>query len=96
MVHREALTSRPGTTVQYSDAGFILLCEVVETVTGTPLDAFCQHEIFVPLHLGDMAFRPLSNRGLPAWHSRVRSSAHGVGASWRERCMTKMPGLWVG
>ena len=59
MVHREALTSRPGTMVQYSDAGFILLCEVVETVTGTPLDVFCHQEIFAPLHLGDMAFRPL-------------------------------------
>jgi CubicO group peptidase (beta-lactamase class C family) len=59
MVHREALTSPPGVTVQYSDAGFILLCEVVETVTGTRLDAFCQREIFIPLHLEEMAFRPL-------------------------------------
>ena len=58
-VHREPLTARPGTMVQYSDAGFILLGEVVETVTGMPLDAFCRQDIFAALHLGDIEFRNL-------------------------------------
>src|SRR5262245_12431268 len=39
-VHREPLVARPGILVQYSDAGFILLGEIVEIVTGIPLDAF--------------------------------------------------------
>jgi CubicO group peptidase (beta-lactamase class C family) len=59
MVHREALTCPPGAMLRYSDVGFILLCEVVETITGTTLDAFCQRQIVVPLDLGHMAFRPL-------------------------------------
>jgi CubicO group peptidase (beta-lactamase class C family) len=56
-VHREPLIARPGTMVQYSDAGFILLGELVETVTSTPLEAFCRQEIFAALHLEDIAFR---------------------------------------
>jgi CubicO group peptidase (beta-lactamase class C family) len=82
MVHRDALTSRPGTLVQYSDAGFILLGEVVETVTGTPLDAFCRQEIFVPLHLGDMAFRPLG-RPQPAGMAFASTEQ----CLWRRRIM---------
>jgi CubicO group peptidase (beta-lactamase class C family) len=55
--------------VQYSDAGFILLGEVIEAVTGTPLDAFCRQEIFGPLRLGDVGYRNLERRrpvGAPA------------------------------
>jgi serine-type D-Ala-D-Ala carboxypeptidase len=56
-VHREPLLARPGAMLQYSDAGFILLGEIVETLTGTPLDIVCGQEIFSALHLGDVAFR---------------------------------------
>jgi CubicO group peptidase (beta-lactamase class C family) len=45
--------------LQYSDAGFILLGEIVETLTGTPLDTFCRQEIFSALHLGNVGFRRL-------------------------------------
>jgi serine-type D-Ala-D-Ala carboxypeptidase len=55
-VHREPAIARPETVVQYSDAGFILLGKIVETVTGMPLDAFCREEIFTTLHLGHVAF----------------------------------------
>jgi CubicO group peptidase (beta-lactamase class C family) len=58
-VHREPLSTRPGTMVQYSDAGFILLGEIVEIVAGIPLDAFCRREIFAALHLENIAFRNL-------------------------------------
>jgi serine-type D-Ala-D-Ala carboxypeptidase len=59
-VHRERLIARPGTQVQYSDAGFILLGELVETVTGMPLDEFCRQEIFAALHLEGIGFRVLA------------------------------------
>jgi CubicO group peptidase (beta-lactamase class C family) len=58
-VHREPLTTHPGTMVRYSDVGFILLGEVVETVSDTPLEAFCRQKIFAALHLGDIEFRSL-------------------------------------
>ena len=60
-VHREPLSSRPGTMVQYSDAGFILLGEIVETVAGMPLDAFCRREIFTALHTEGIDFRNLEH-----------------------------------
>jgi CubicO group peptidase (beta-lactamase class C family) len=60
-VHREPLAARPGTLAQYSDAGFILLGEIVESVADMPLDAFCQREIFAPLQLGSMAFHNLES-----------------------------------
>jgi CubicO group peptidase (beta-lactamase class C family) len=58
-VHREPLDPRPGATVCYSDVGFMLLGETVETLTDMPLDDFCQREIFAPLQLSDIAFRNL-------------------------------------
>jgi CubicO group peptidase (beta-lactamase class C family) len=58
-LHREPLATHPGTMVRYSDLGFILLGEVVEAVSGTPLDAFCRQKIFAALHLGDIEFRNL-------------------------------------
>ena len=56
-VHQEPLLARPGTMLQYSDAGFILLGEMVETLTGTPLDIFCRQKILSALDLGNIAFR---------------------------------------
>ncbi len=54
--HQEPLIAMPGVTVQYSDVGFILLGELVETLSGVPLDEFCEREIFAPLHLADIGF----------------------------------------
>jgi serine-type D-Ala-D-Ala carboxypeptidase len=59
-VHREPLIAPPATTVQYSDVGFILLGELVETVTGVALDEFCRQEIFQALQLGEMGFMSLA------------------------------------
>jgi CubicO group peptidase (beta-lactamase class C family) len=80
-VHRESLIARPGTTVQYSDAGFILLGELVETVTGMSLDEFCGQRIFAALHVEGLGFRHLARprpTGMPfastercPWRGRV-------------------------
>jgi CubicO group peptidase (beta-lactamase class C family) len=58
-VHEEPLIDRPGTAVRYSDVGFILLGEVVETMAGMHLDAFCREKIFATLHLEGLDFRNL-------------------------------------
>ena len=42
---------RPATKHLYSDLGFILLGEVVERLSGMPLDRFCHDEIFAPMGL---------------------------------------------
>jgi CubicO group peptidase (beta-lactamase class C family) len=48
----------PGTKVQYTDLGPILLGEVLERVAGKSLDAFARERIFGPLGMKDTAFRP--------------------------------------
>jgi CubicO group peptidase (beta-lactamase class C family) len=52
------LANDPGTHAEYSDIGFILLGEAIQRITGEPLDRFCQREIFLPLQLSRMTFRP--------------------------------------
>jgi len=59
-VHREPLRAPPGTTMCYSDAGFILLAELVEAVAVTPFDDFCAAAIFRPLGLTEMGFIDLA------------------------------------
>jgi uncharacterized protein YbbC (DUF1343 family)/CubicO group peptidase (beta-lactamase class C family) len=48
----------PGTGVQYSDTGFILLAEVVRRVSGEPIDRYLQRAVFDPLHLKDTSYHP--------------------------------------
>ena len=52
------LEAPPGTRFRYSDVGFIVLGELVERVSETPLDAFAKKHIFDPLKMTDTAFNP--------------------------------------
>jgi CubicO group peptidase (beta-lactamase class C family) len=52
------LESPPGTTFTYSDINFILLGEIVQRVTKTPLQIFVQREIYGPLKMADTGFLP--------------------------------------
>ena len=54
----EPLRSAPGARFVYSDIGFIALGEVVQRVSGLPLDEFARRNIFVPLGMRDTGFRP--------------------------------------
>jgi CubicO group peptidase (beta-lactamase class C family) len=80
--HREPLSHPPGSTVEYSDLGFILLGELVEAVSGIPLDEFCQREIFARLLLGEIGFRRLE-QPLPAGVSYANTER----CSWRRRIL---------
>lgn len=59
---RAALTARllhpPGTHVDYSDIGFIILGEALASKAGEALDSFAQREIFDPLGMTKTCFRP--------------------------------------
>lgn len=55
------LVHEPGFHAEYSDIGFILLGEALERITGEPLDGFCLREIFRPLRLMTMGFKPESH-----------------------------------
>jgi CubicO group peptidase (beta-lactamase class C family) len=75
---REALSvplkNAPGTHVEYSDIGFILLGLALErmamTIGEAPLDRFCQREVFGPLGMLHTAFNPPS-----AWKSQIPPTA---------------------
>jgi CubicO group peptidase (beta-lactamase class C family) len=59
-VHREKPEAVPGSRVIYSDLGFMVLGQVVETITGQGLDRFCRTRIFGPLGLRSLSFVDLT------------------------------------
>ncbi len=50
--------AEPGARFTYSDVNYIVLGELVEQVSGTPLNEFAQQHIFKPLGMTDTGFRP--------------------------------------
>ncbi len=50
--------TEPGTRFTYSDVNYMLLGEVVERVSGQPLDEFARRHIFAPLGMNETTFRP--------------------------------------
>ncbi|MCL4426003.1 MAG: serine hydrolase [Firmicutes bacterium] len=50
----------PGSRVEYSDLGFILLGEILREIAGEGLASLLQREVFVPLTMLDTGFLPLS------------------------------------
>jgi CubicO group peptidase (beta-lactamase class C family) len=52
------LTADPGTRVEYSDIGFIILGTALERLADEPLDRFCQREVFAPLGMANTTYNP--------------------------------------
>jgi CubicO group peptidase (beta-lactamase class C family) len=52
------LKSDPGTRVEYSDIGFIILGELLARIADEPLDRFCKREVFGRLGMVHTCFRP--------------------------------------
>jgi CubicO group peptidase (beta-lactamase class C family) len=67
-IHELDLRAEPGTRFMYSDVGFIVLGEIVERVSGKPLDEFSRERIFTPLGMSETGFNPdsdLKDRAAP-------------------------------
>ncbi|MFG2543169.1 serine hydrolase domain-containing protein [Streptomyces sp. NPDC048594] len=56
------LTAEPGTRVQYSSQGFIVLGLIAEAATGGPLDALVEELVCAPAGMRDTVFRPDAGR----------------------------------
>jgi beta-N-acetylhexosaminidase len=54
----EPLDYEPGTKEVYSDLGIILTAEIIERLTGRPLDELAKTYIFGPLGMKDSMYRP--------------------------------------
>jgi CubicO group peptidase (beta-lactamase class C family) len=65
----------PGQTFHYSDIGFILLGEIVERITGEPLDIYTSDHIFAPLGMTDTRYIPAAKACGP---HRIRGNAIAV------------------
>lgn len=59
----QEVTHAPGTFFRYSDINYILLGQLVQRVSGMPIDAFAHLRIFAPLGMKDTGYLPL--RRLP-------------------------------
>jgi CubicO group peptidase (beta-lactamase class C family) len=55
----QVVTHAPGTFFRYSDINYVLLGQVVEKVTGTPLDDYAQAHIYAPLGMRNTGYLPL-------------------------------------
>lgn len=53
------VTNPPGTMFRYSDVNYVLLGQLVEKVSGMPLNEFAQQHIYTPLKMADSGFLPL-------------------------------------
>jgi CubicO group peptidase (beta-lactamase class C family) len=60
-VRAESTVAAPGEQVIYSDLGYLLLGDVVETVTGLRLDRACVALLYDPLGLPKTRFRPMDD-----------------------------------
>jgi CubicO group peptidase (beta-lactamase class C family) len=74
----EKLQSTPGTAFKYSDINFILLGEIVQRVSGMPLEIFVKREIYAPLKMTDTGYLPTREK-LP----RVAPTEVVGGKPWR-------------
>ena len=59
-VHREPSLSEPGTQAVYSDLGFMVLGEIIETISGSQLDVFFHERISQPFQLRSTTFLDLT------------------------------------
>ena len=105
------LAQPPDTATLYSDLGFMLLQAVVEAVSGLGLDRFCREQIYRPLGLNILGFRPISRRDAPRcapqeadtqvrpYYMPPRKPASLLDGIFLARCTTKTPGppgAWPG
>lgn len=66
MAHEEKLQSPPGTQFVYSDINFIELGELVQRLSGMPLDKYAEAHIFQPLGMTHTRFLPP-----PSWAPKI-------------------------
>jgi CubicO group peptidase (beta-lactamase class C family) len=64
---------------RYSDLGFILLGEIIEIISGLPLEQFMKQNIFQPLGMKNTDFNPLKSFGF------VRIAATSAGNPYEKR-----------
>ncbi|GAC1678545.1 MAG: glycoside hydrolase family 3 N-terminal domain-containing protein [Candidatus Acidiferrum sp.] len=60
-IFAEPLEYEPGTKAVYSDLGIILMAEIVERLTGRPLDELAKEYLFRPIGMKNTSYKPAKN-----------------------------------
>ncbi|MGB4337966.1 MAG: serine hydrolase domain-containing protein [Bacillota bacterium] len=97
LLARVPLRWAPGTHVQYSCKGYIVLGQLLEAASDTPLDEFARRHIFEPLGMHTTSYMPLGSaipepaRGLlvPSEPRSATPRGQALRAAWIQR------GLWL-
>lgn len=55
------LVYEPNSDFLYSDAGYMILGFILEKITEKPLDIYVQEEIYAPLNLSKICYKPIEN-----------------------------------
>jgi uncharacterized protein YbbC (DUF1343 family)/CubicO group peptidase (beta-lactamase class C family) len=53
-----SLEAEPGVRFRYTDVGFIVLGELIERISGEPVDVFARKYVFEPLKMHDTGYKP--------------------------------------
>ena len=80
IVNTTPLATPPGKAYVYSDLGAIVLTEVVERITGEPLDAFLERRVFRPLGMPATRYLPPER-----WRERIAPTENDT--SYRHRLL---------
>lgn len=86
-IHREKLDHPPGEKAVYSDLGFMLLGQAVETISGLTLDRFCQRHLFAPVGLRALSFIDLSQVRAQRVSPVAERIAPTQKCAWRKRIL---------
>lgn len=58
LIYKMPVTWEPGTRYEYRDYNIILMGEIVQRISGLPLDQFLEQNVFVPLGMKDTGYNP--------------------------------------
>lgn len=86
-IHREKPIAPPGAQALYSDLGFMLLGEVIEEITGSTLDRFCQEKIFKPTGLRSTSFVDLTQLRMRRLQPARERIAPTENCPWRKKIL---------
>lgn len=71
-IAEQPLINEPGAQRRYSDPGFMALADLIEIITGEPLDQFLSREVYSPLELSATLFNPGTD-----FNPGVTATSHG-------------------
>ncbi len=77
-IYQTELVYVTGSSILYSDLGYILLGKIVEVVSGMSLDVFAEKILFIPLQMKDSCYNPKATKRCAPTEERHDAIYNGV------------------